>query len=59
VVDQDTAHGGGSEGEKVGAILPFDPTKAEQSDEGFVDQCRRLKRMAAPFVAEQASRDAS
>ena len=59
MIDQDTAHQLGGDGEKVCAILPMNALAIDKPQVRFIDHRRRLQRVAgmlsAHVVVSQAS----
>jgi hypothetical protein len=52
VIDEDAAHHLRCNGQEVGAVLPFHGIPFEQPQIGFVDQSRRLERVAHLLSAQ-------
>ena len=58
-VDQHTPHRAGSDGEKVVAIVPIDLLRLVQPQECFMDERRRLKRVARALTVHVLRRTRS
>jgi hypothetical protein len=56
VIDKDAAHHPGSNAEEVGAIAPMNLALVNQPNVGFMDERRRLERVAGRFVTHVAGR---
>ncbi len=55
MLDQDATHGAGSEPEEMAAPPRAGPARVDQSQPGFVDERRRLQRVARSLVPEQST----
>jgi len=58
VVDEDAAHHLGRQGEKVGAVLPWNAVDIHQPNEGLVDQGAGLQSVSLAFPRHITSGDA-
>ena len=58
-VDEHTPHRAGGDGEKVVSIVPIDLPRVVQPEERFVDEGRRLKRVAGALAAHVLRRAGS